>query len=84
MGPRKVERTIRCYKACGFIEEGRLRSHALRDGVWHDPVRMGVFASEFFYRSNLENEGTSGPIVVILPQIGHIEHWIHYQVLSIA
>jgi RimJ/RimL family protein N-acetyltransferase len=63
MGLRKIElavhdfneRAIRCYKACGFIEEGRLRGHALRDGVWHDTVRMGVFAPEFFSRPSLEN-----------------------------
>lgn len=56
MGLRKIElsvyafnqRAIRCYQSCGFIQEGSLRGHALRDGVWHDSIQMGVFAQEFY------------------------------------
>jgi RimJ/RimL family protein N-acetyltransferase len=56
MGLRKIElsvyafnqRGIRCYQSCGFIQEGSLRGHALRHGVWHDSIQMGVFAPEFY------------------------------------
>ena len=41
------ERAIRCYRACGFREEGRERQAALVGGAWHDDVIMGVLASEF-------------------------------------
>lgn len=36
------ERAIRCYRACGFVEEGRERESAYVDGRWHDDVIMGV------------------------------------------
>ncbi|MEZ0580759.1 GNAT family N-acetyltransferase [Nocardioides sp. MH1] len=39
-------RAIRCYQACGFVEEGRERQAALVDGEWHDDVIMGILASE--------------------------------------
>ncbi len=35
-------RAIACYRACGFIEEGRERQAALVDGTWHDFVVMGI------------------------------------------
>ena len=41
------ERAIRCYRACGFREEGRERESAFVAGQWHDDVIMGVLASEF-------------------------------------
>ena len=41
------ERAIRCYRACGFREEGRERESAFVDGQWHDDVIMGVLAAEF-------------------------------------
>jgi RimJ/RimL family protein N-acetyltransferase len=36
------ERGIRAYRACGFVEEGRLRAHAWSDGQFHDLVLMGL------------------------------------------
>ena len=41
------ERAIRCYRACGFREEGRERQAAFVGGGWHDDIIMGVLASEF-------------------------------------
>lgn len=41
------ERAIRCYRACGFVEEGRERESALVDGRRHDDVVMGILAREF-------------------------------------
>lgn len=40
-------RAIRCYAACGFVEEGREREAAFIDGEWHDDVMMGLLAHEF-------------------------------------
>lgn len=40
-------RAIRCYRACGFVEEGREREPALVGGERHDDVMMGVLAREF-------------------------------------
>ena len=36
------ERAIRCYRRCGFVEEGRERQAVLVDGSWHDDVVMGI------------------------------------------
>lgn len=41
------ERAIRAYKACGFVEEGRLREHAWLDGRYVDMVFMGVLRDEW-------------------------------------
>ena len=41
------ERGMRAYKACGFIEEGRLRSHVWSDGAYIDLVYMGVLRTEW-------------------------------------
>ena len=40
-------RAIRCYRACGFVEEGREREAALVAGERHDDVVMGLLAQEF-------------------------------------
>jgi RimJ/RimL family protein N-acetyltransferase len=40
------ERAIRCYRACGFREEGREREAAYVAGQWYDDVMMGVLASD--------------------------------------
>lgn len=40
------ERAIRCYRACGFVEEGRLRQHLWIDGRYVDRVIMGVLRDE--------------------------------------
>jgi len=43
-------RAIRCYSACGFVEEGREREAAFVGGEWHDDVMMGLLAHEFAAR----------------------------------
>ncbi|MEM6610151.1 MAG: GNAT family protein [Pseudomonadota bacterium] len=40
------ERAIRCYRACGFVEEGRERESARIGEVWHDDIIMGILAEE--------------------------------------
>ncbi|MCA0457910.1 MAG: GNAT family N-acetyltransferase [Chloroflexi bacterium] len=40
------ERAIRCYRACGFVEEGRLRQHLWLNGRYVDRVIMGVLKDE--------------------------------------
>lgn len=39
-------RAIRCYRRCGFVEEGREREAAFVDGEWHHEVIMGLLAHE--------------------------------------
>lgn len=41
------ERAIRCYRACGFVEEGCLREQAWSNGQYVDRVLMGVLRSEW-------------------------------------
>lgn len=41
------ERAIRCYRACGFVEEGRLRRHLWIDGAYVDLVHMGILREEW-------------------------------------
>ena len=41
------ERAIRAYKACGFIEEGRMREHIWLAGRFVDNVIMGVLREEW-------------------------------------
>jgi RimJ/RimL family protein N-acetyltransferase len=41
------ERGIRCYRACGFVEEGRLRQHIWSDGRYVDLVHMGLLRDEW-------------------------------------
>ena len=40
------ERAIRAYKACGFVEEGRMREHIWLAGRYVDNVIMGVLREE--------------------------------------
>lgn len=40
-------RAIRCYEACGFTLEGRLRQTLFRDGVWEDDLLYAILAPEF-------------------------------------
>ncbi|MGA2045423.1 MAG: GNAT family protein [Roseiarcus sp.] len=40
-------RAIRCYRACGFVVEGREREAAYVAGERHDDVVMGLLAHEF-------------------------------------
>jgi len=44
------ERAIRCYRACGFVEEGRLREHAWNDGRYVDVAYLGLLRSEWEHR----------------------------------
>ena len=41
------ERAIRAYRACGLVEEGRLREHAWSDGRWQDEIVMGILRDEW-------------------------------------
>ncbi len=41
------ERAIRSYRACGFVEEGRLRRHFYHNGEYVDAVLMGILREEW-------------------------------------
>ena len=41
------ERAMRAYRACGFVEEGRLRAQVWSDGRYDDLVYMGVMQKEW-------------------------------------
>ena len=41
------ERALRSYRACGFVEEGRMRQHIWLDGRYVDNVLMGVLREEW-------------------------------------
>ena len=41
------ERAIRAYRACGFVEEGRLREHEYVNGAYVDEVVMGILRSDW-------------------------------------
>jgi len=45
------ERAIRCYRSCGFREEGRERESCLLEGEWHDDVIMGLLENEYRTRA---------------------------------
>jgi [ribosomal protein S5]-alanine N-acetyltransferase len=38
---------IACYRACGFVQEGRERESCLLEGEWYDDILMGVLEHEF-------------------------------------
>jgi RimJ/RimL family protein N-acetyltransferase len=40
------EPALRCYRAAGFVEEGRRRESAFADGAYVDEVLMSVLASD--------------------------------------
>ena len=44
-------RAIRCYSACGFVEEGRLRQQFWSDGKYVDQVHMGILKEEWESRT---------------------------------
>ena len=50
------DRSIACYKNCGFQEEGRLRQEVFSGGRYHDLVAMGVLQGEF---AALHGNGTT-------------------------
>lgn len=41
------ERAVRSYRACGFVEEGRLREHEYWNGQYVDVLCMGILRSEW-------------------------------------
>ncbi len=41
------KRAIQAYRACGFVEEGRLRQHVWSDGAYIDLVYMGILRGEW-------------------------------------
>ena len=41
------ERALRCYRACGFVEEGHLRQHVWNNGQYADEVWMGILRAEY-------------------------------------
>ena len=41
------ERALKCYRACGFVEEGRLRQHDWNNGQYVDRVCMGILREEY-------------------------------------
>ncbi len=43
------------FKACGFVEEGRMREHVWLAGRYVDNVIMGVLREE--WRANLTGDG---------------------------
>ncbi len=44
-------RAMGAYRACGFVEEGRQRSHVWNDGHYVDLVLMGVLRDEWISRN---------------------------------
>lgn len=43
----KNERAIRCYRACGFVEEGRPRKAIWMEGEYIDLVNMSILREEW-------------------------------------
>ncbi|MCC3381432.1 GNAT family N-acetyltransferase [Paenibacillus farraposensis] len=41
------ERAYRCYLACGFKEEGRLRERLFREDQYYDIIQLGILRSEY-------------------------------------
>jgi RimJ/RimL family protein N-acetyltransferase len=41
------ERAHRCYLACGFREEGRLRERQYKNGRYADVIQMGILRSDW-------------------------------------
>lgn len=41
------ERAVRAYRACGFVEEGRLRAHIYSAGAYDDLIFMGILREEW-------------------------------------
>jgi RimJ/RimL family protein N-acetyltransferase len=46
------ERAIRAYRACGFVEEGRLRSHVWSNSKHIDLLCMGVLRDEWVLKNS--------------------------------
>ncbi len=52
------ERALHAYRACGFVEEGRLRSHVWNDNGYVDLVFMGILRKEWAGRQQGKAEQT--------------------------
>jgi RimJ/RimL family protein N-acetyltransferase len=52
------ERAIRSYKSCGFVQEGRIRENAWRDGAYVDELVMGIMRSEWEQHRATQREPT--------------------------
>ena len=46
------ERAIKCYKKCGFAQEGRLRKKFYFDGKYSDSILMGILKDEYEARES--------------------------------
>lgn len=45
--PATNQRALRCFTACDFLEEGRLRQHIWRDGNYDDIVQLAILRDEW-------------------------------------
>jgi len=63
---------IACFRACGFVEEGREREAVLFEDAWEDIVTMGVLDREFarFAASRPECGRLSGLARVLRDELG--------------
>ena len=50
------QRGLRAYRACGFVEEGRLREHEWEQGRYVDLVEMGVLREDWRAASTAAGE----------------------------
>jgi RimJ/RimL family protein N-acetyltransferase len=41
------DRAYKCYKKCGFVQEGVIRECLYRDGKYYNSIKMGILKSEF-------------------------------------
>ena len=48
---RPNKRGYRCYRKCGFKEEGALRDWHYSRGQWHDLILMGILRDEYMAAS---------------------------------
>src|SRR5215469_13973025 len=48
------ERAVRCYKSCGFVEEGRGRQHEDYNGAYADVLVMGILREEWEERNRAQ------------------------------
>lgn len=42
------KRAIKCYKRCGFVQEGIKRKKYFSKGTYHDEIIMGILKSEYY------------------------------------
>lgn len=56
------ERAIRSYRACGFVEEGRLRKHVWSNGQYVDDLYMGVLREEWLLLIQVSKEKNEGKV----------------------